>query len=366
METLTKVSVETAVLQDLVSRAVKASTNIAVIPLTCLMEIEIENNVLYVRTTDNTNYVTVKKQLTNPTGNFHVVVESKKFSDLVSRLDSKYTDLVIEGNKVTVLSGKGKYNIALESEEGNPINFPRPEFVATSEKIMVNANEVRTILSLNKSCKAETRDIPALYTYYFDNEKSLTSNNLKICYNGVKLSDKPIVLLPSIVELIPSVMNEVGVEVSQNETDIKFESEIGTLIGKKGSKADLDAYPAEELVEVFNLPVQSVVNINRTIFLNAVDRMGLFVDSNEQHKIKLTFTAEGLKLYSPSTDSSDIVDYITKLSDFDEVELETNALDIKNVLTSCDTESLTVSFDAEIGVIITCGDIRLAIAIIDE
>ena len=50
---LTKSKVPTSILKELVKRAIKGSTMIDVIPLTCLMGISVKENKLTIRTTDN-------------------------------------------------------------------------------------------------------------------------------------------------------------------------------------------------------------------------------------------------------------------------------------------------------------------------
>ena len=84
---LTKVTVATPVLQDLVARAVKGSTMVDVIPLSCLMQVKIKDNKLFVRTTDNINYLTTFANVTAP--DFEIVVPSKLFSQTISKLSTR-------------------------------------------------------------------------------------------------------------------------------------------------------------------------------------------------------------------------------------------------------------------------------------
>ena len=100
---LTKITVPTTVLQDLVSRASKCSTMVDLIPLSCLMELKVENNKLTVHTTDNNNHVIVSADITAP--DFQAVVDSKKFSSLIMKLsaDAEIT-LSKEDNKAVSCS----------------------------------------------------------------------------------------------------------------------------------------------------------------------------------------------------------------------------------------------------------------------
>ena len=225
METavLTSVKVSTATLQDLVSRAVKGSTMVDVIPLSCLMQVKIENKTLIVKTTDNINFLT----LTAPdvdAPDFEMVVQSKLFSQLVSKLSTKDTTFEIQGNQV-VIKANGTYNIPLSTDsDGSKINFPSPEFTPNGTSYQLTNDEVRSILTLNKSCKAEMKEMPSIYNYYMDDTCVLTTNMFKGCKSNIKAFSTPVCLPPTLVDLIPVVSDESGVNVSQNETSVQFTS----------------------------------------------------------------------------------------------------------------------------------------------
>ena len=135
-----------------------------------------------------------------------------------------------------------------------------------------------------------------------------------------------------------------------------FFSNVGTLIGKKDSQADLQAFPSEEFTNIFKGLMDLSVSINRSDFLDAIDPMGLFTDPYEQNKLRLTFTQTGVTLYNDKTESEERMNFITPLSqDIQPVVIEVNALELKEQVSSCSAEQITLAFD-ENKLKITLGD----------
>lgn len=363
--TLTKVTVPTVVLRDLVARAVKGSTNVDLLPLSSLMQVQVVDGKMYVTTTDNVNYLTAYADVVAE--NFEMMVQSKIFSQAVSKLTSETTTFIIEGNKVTV-EANGKYNLSIVTDaDGSAVKFTqKPVVEAIGNTYHLKPEEVRSILTLSKSCKAEKNEVPAVIgNYYMDSDKVLTTNYYKACSNPVKLTDSPILLSSAVIDLVNTVVDESGVDVYQNDEYIVFESTKGRLIGSK--ILDISEYPATDLSNLISNDLASAVTMNRTLFIQAVDRMCLFVDTYEQNRLYLTFTADGLNLYSSKTDSSEVVNYISVITPITTpVKFSIDGFFLKDELTACDKEDITVRFSDEVGLQIKCGDTNLMLGLLNE
>lgn len=369
---LTKLKVPTVDLQDLVLRASKGSSNVDVIPLTCLMEIKVKDGQLSVKTTDNSTYLTtydiMKKDDSNPLPDFHATVDSRLFTGIISKLQKDYTTLTIEDKKL-VVEANGVYNVALVTEDnGAMVCFPDISFEPNGSSNHLTAAEVRSILALNKSCKSEQKDVPTLYNYYFDSERVLTTNQYKACINPVKFSDRPMCLSPSVLELITSVLDEDGgVDVCQDDTNVMFYSNKGTVIGKKASQADLDKYPAEDLIGLLDVQVDNKASTLRTMLYQAVERVSLFVDAFSSYKLDITFTNESIELRSETTGSFEKVPYKdTDKYTGEPVHISIGADFLKTQLAACSAEVIELKFSEEIGLILKCGDVHLVLGVLDQ
>ena len=364
METLTKVTVPTVVLRDLVSRAVKGSTNVDLIPMSGLMKVKQQDGKLYVSTTDNTNYLTTFADVV--ADNFEFIVQSKIFSQVVSKLTSVDTTFIIEGNKITI-EANGKYSISSVTDaDGSNIAFPSVEVSSTGSAIHLKPEEVKSILSLSKSCKGEKNEIPAVIgNYYLDADRVLTTNYYKACSNPIKVTETPVLVNSFVMDLVNAVVDESGVDTYQDADYIVFESTKGRLVGKKNN-SDIADYPASDLINLISNDLASSVQINRTQFVQAVDRMCLFVDTYEQNRLSLNFTNDGLILYSTKTDSSELIKYISSSPIENEVKFSVDGFFLKAELTACDKEDLTVRFSDDVGLQIKCGETTLMLGLLNE
>lgn len=368
METvLTKVKVPTSVLQDLVNRAAKGSTNQDIIPLSCLMQVKIQDKKLVVRTTDNTNFVKATSVDTIEADNFEIVVQTKVFQSLITKITTEYISLSVEGNSV-VVEGNGTYNIPLSVDaDGSRIVFPEPQFTPVGGSKVITSEEVRSILSLNKACKADAKEIPAIYNYYFDNNKVLTTNVFKGCTNPVSAFETPVCLPPNLVELIPAIIDGSGATVQQSEDAVLFSSTVGELYGKKCLPADLEAFPADGLTEAFNSTIEQSAKFSTTYLIQALDRMGLFADTLESNKLTISFDSEYITLISDKTKSQEKIKYTTPVATVTTpVTFAIDAKFFKDELQSLTADEITISFSAEIGIQIKCGSAIVMLSVLDE
>ena len=365
---LTKITVPTTVLQDLVSRASKCSTMVDLIPLSCLMELKVENNKLTVHTTDNNNHVIVSADITAP--DFQAVVDSKKFSSLIMKLsaDAEIT-LSKEDNKLVVQTKSGKYNFELAVEQnGSAIVFPEKTVQANGEAVTITNEQLKSILTYNKCCKAVSKDLPCLFNYYFDTQKALTSDRYKACYNPVKLSDRPVCITPTMMELVSCVMDDkAGVTVTQDDNNIMFSSPNRVLVGSKATDADLEAYPVDALNSLFEESMQYTTTLSKTQLLSVIDRLNIFTSELESYKLILTFDNKTVTVYSPTTQSQEVITYMNPMTvDFEPVSLDVDSKLLLQQLSSCDVEELLLSFSADRGIMLEFGHIKLILTTLSE
>ena len=310
---LTRVKLTTSVLKDLVEKAAKGSTMNDVIPLSCLMQVKVSNNELSVRTTDNQNFVTLKEKVAD-TPDFEMVVQTKIFTAIISKLNAKETTLILDDGKLTIESD-GKYNIPLSVDaDGSNIRFPEPTFEAVGGSKHITIAEIKSILNYNKACKAESKENPALFNYYFDSQKVITSDGFRACLNPISLVEQPTCLAPNLVELIPVIdgegtTSEYGVDIQTNEDSILFTSDRGFVYGKKCLPADLEAYPAEGLTDAVNQTSTQRFDVAKESLLKMLDRICLFVDSLAHNMVTLTFTQDGITSFDPKTKSTETISY---------------------------------------------------------
>lgn len=368
---VTKVTLPVNTLQDIVSRAVQGSTFISVIPMTSLMQIKIKDGVIYAKTTDNINQLIIKDDV-NAQGqpDFEMFVDSKIFSQLVSKLSGDKVDLIKEGDKVTILSG-GTFNIAAATDtDGSELTYDDIKVEPIGSSFHLEANEVKSILSYNEAAKSETREQPQLFNYYANSDYIITTDGNRACINPIKMTDTPICIAPNIMDLVETLLYETndgkaqGVDVYQNTDYIVFENQKGTLIGRKCSQSDVDAFPGEAVVEIMSNDLDNKIEINRTQLLDSLDRLCVLANENDRAALFFNFTKDYVEITSEKSKSFEKVNYMSGSEANNDITLPLEGLRVRDVIATSATEKVSLSFDND-GIRIKDGDTILALGSIE-
>ena len=202
------------------------------------------------------------------------------------------------------------------------------------------------------SGEADSKENPALYNYYFDNEKVITSDSFKACVNPVSVFEQPTCLPPSLVELISTVVGEeYGVDIQANEDSVMFSSDSGFVYGKKCLPADLEAFPAEGLVDAVNISAAQKIEVARESLFKMLDRICLFVDTLSHNMVTLTFTEKGITSFDPKTKSTETIGYAKEYTgESFSVSVDVDASALLKQISACSPAIILVGPNSESGI----------------
>ncbi len=296
--------IDTKTLNELVSKAVKGSSDNKMIPITSLISIVLKDNVLTLTTTDAMNILQVfKKDVEGD--DFDVVVQTEMFSRLVMRMTSKTTKLTLKDSSLEV-KGNGTYNIELPlDEDGLPIKFSAQKY-EPGKQHEVKLSDIKSILTANKASLAETMEVPCLTGYYFNNENVLTTDRYKMCSNNINVFDDELLLPAELLDLLLLIDDEeIGVTIYDDK--ILFESSNVVITGYQ--LEGVEDYPASAITSYVTQQFQSVCELHKDNLLAALDRFTLFVTPFERNAVILTFTESGLVLDSVNNTATEVVKY---------------------------------------------------------
>ena len=368
METLTqqRLVIKTDVLQDIVSKAVKVCSFVDSFVATGLLEIKAAEGKVTVITTDNINIINLQAKV-EPDNNLHAVVNAKLFSALISKLTTPITEITLQDGKV-VVKANGKYDIPVVSEQdGSAVNLPSFEFDTTVDSILVSNNMLRSIITMNKACKAEMKEIPAYFNYYMDSERVLTTDTFKVCNNPIKVFNNPVCLPPNLVELISLVADDNGVKVQENSNSVLFTSTLGSLYGRKATAEDLEAYAVQDILQALNESFNWSCVLNKTLLINALDRVCLFTEGIDNNAVNLTFSADSVKITTKRDNTNEVIKYLQPSNCDTPFTILLDAVFLKNQLNSFPKEDITIKFGNESGVELVCDNItQLSSSLGDE
>lgn len=301
-----EVTINTTILQDMISRVTKGASNNKLLPLTQMLAIELKDNQLRLITSDGTNYLYIIQDKVE--GNdFYAVVPIEVFSKLISRLTCESVSLSLTDNLLSVV-GNGNYTIELPlDEEGLPIKYPDlAEDIEIKGTTKINLSTLKLILQSCKSSLATTLDEPC-YTGYYAGENVIATDSYKIAAVDVKLFDEPVLVSPALMNLFEVMRAEkVGVDIIDD--DIIFTTPDCIICGKKMEY--IEDFQVDAIMELVNNEFDSICKISKAGLISLLDRISLFVGPYDNGIIRLTFTKDGINIESSKANGIETIPYI--------------------------------------------------------
>ena len=305
-----KLKINTNVFQSMVAKAVKGSLNTNLY-ITQLMAISLKDNELVLTTTDGSNYLYVREQKVAG-DDFYAVVPVEKFSKLISKLTCEEVTLEVATNKgepeKLVVHGNGKYIIELPfDEDGNMVEFPDPVSAGLSDAVEedVKLSTIHLILATAKAALqvAKTR---TCYCGYYMGDRVVTTDSYKICGIDIKLFDRPMLLPPELVDLL-DLLGEEDVKVLHDDETLIFRSASTTVYGKV--MEGIEDFKIDAISSLLDEQFGSSCKIDKSLLLQLLDRLAIFVDVYDKNSVYLTFTKDGLLVSSKRDKGSELIPY---------------------------------------------------------
>lgn len=302
-------TINTVKLQDMVSRATKGVGNNKLIPLTSLMNIELkEDGTFQLITTDGTNYLYVREPKISG-DSLYVTVPADVFAKLIARFTCENVTFTLEDNSLRV-KGNGVYNIELPlDEDGNLIKYPDPvsKISKKLESTKVNLSTVNVILNSIKPSLAVTMEEPC-YTAYYVGENVLATDTYKIAsLSNVNIFDEPKLISAEYMDLL-SVMSAEKIDVEYLDDIIIADSSDCVVYGR--TVEGIEDFAIDAINGLVAEQSDSVCKIAKTVLLQVLDRISLFVGPYDKNAVNLTFTNEGIQIASKATSGVEIIPYM--------------------------------------------------------
>lgn len=307
-----KLTINTAAFQNMVAKAVKGAGMNNDLFITQLMSIKLENNLLTLATTDNSNQLYVRQDKVAGE-DFSVVVPADKFAKLISKLTCENVTLELQSKDgeldKLVVKGNGKYVIELPyDEEGELIEFPDPvaqttnEFWSTAE---LQLSTVRHILNTAKAALLVGKD-DLCYSDYYVGDRVVATDTYKICGIDIKIFDEPKLISPRLMDLL-DVMSSENIDVRYKDDVVIFETGEVVLYGVVDE--GIEDYKIDAISGLIDEQFPSSCKIEKQALTQMLDRLSLFVDVFDKNSVYLTFTKDGLMVSSKQDSGSETIPY---------------------------------------------------------
>ncbi len=305
-----KVTLETKVLKDLTTRAMKGVGKNESIMRTCWLGIKCEDGVLSMTSWDGENYLVVSEDKI-VCDNFKVTVTAEKFAQLISKTTTDKISLELK-DKYLKVKGNGDYKLELPvNDEGELDNYPEIVFDTKKKSALtkIKLSSVVWAIEGNKISLAKTPEVPHLMCYYFGDEV-LTTNNTTAAMSSINVFGNPIMLKSELVNLIATMENE-EINVYTDKEKILFETPKTKILGYfNEGKEEFEENIKDALKQLFDEPSPASCSVETDKLLGILDRIMLFVKTKEEG-IRVLFTKTGIQFYNKENSVNELLPYVT-------------------------------------------------------
>lgn len=364
-----KLKLNTAEFQNMVAKATKGSSGNTNLYMTKLIAIELKDNTLTLTTTDGSNYLYIRRSKVSG-DDFYAVVPVDKFSKLVSKLTSEDVTLELhESSKneldTLIIHGDGRYVIELPyDEDGELVEFPDPlSEISDSDTDTVTLKKAIVQMMLNTAKPSLMVGTKApQYTGYYVGNSIVATDTYKICSINVPVFETPMILPAEFVDLLDVITDE-DIDVEYVGDTIVFRSSDVIVYGT--TLEGIDEYKIDAISAVVEQPYPSCCKVDKSLLLQLLDRLSLFVDTYDKNSIYLTFTKEGLEVSNKKDRGSERIPYIesTDFSDF------TCCIDInmfKTQVKAYQSDEIEILYGQESRIKFVDGNIRQILALAED
>lgn len=279
--------IETKKLQEMVTKVSKAADNNRFVPLTNLIGIRVEENILYLTCTDSTNYLEVSTDVDSK--DFNVVVSVDLFSRLIGKITVPNVSVDVFDTYLQV-DGNGTYKLDLHLDEnGKYLVFPnkfKDRVYLDEKKDTITKDKIQKILSTNKAALAVTVEQPC-YTAYYVGDQVITSDSYKMTVVNEKCLTKNCLIGANTMELL-GTFDEDFIDVYYGIDELIFKTVNMKLYTRQQSGIDL--FDVKAINRVLGTELLSNCTFNKNKMLSILDRISLFVNEYDRDAIKLSFS----------------------------------------------------------------------------
>jgi hypothetical protein len=356
---MSKITMPTAKFQDMVARANKGASENKLLPITSMMLIQLQDNVLSLMTTDTSNYLTIMSDKV-PGENFYVVVPVDIFSKLVSKMTSESITMELKESGLEV-KGNGSYHIPIPMDEDGPIRFPSYKFDAPELAQTIELTSVKNILEINKASLARSIETPCLCGYYLS-DYVITTNEEVICFNGMRVMDGDYLISPDMMELL-ALSKEEKISCAYNDGMFLFKTPDMMLYGPEHDGKDL--YPLSDIMGHREVEYPSMCRLPKLLLKSVIDRLSLFIEAYDKNGAYFTFTKDGVRITSKRSASVETVNYLES-KNFTPFMCCVDIPMLKSQIDSTPADSIELHYGSEVAIKLVSDKVTRILALLED
>lgn len=339
-----KLTIETKVLQAMVNVALRGASHDKTDVMTNLFDIYYNDGRISITTTDSANYLTVYGNAeADEKMQFCVLLD--KFSKLVSKTSTEKIKLELKDDHLLFV-GNGSYKIPFMLDvDGSMVRMPIHKISDVSSTGEIETSVIRDIVMHNKPSLSVNKDDAKMYLtgYLCVKDCVMSSDEINLCQNNVTtIMDKAIIPANVFDILSTSKSDKITYNLGDNEveficSDMKLYCSFINGIEK---------YPEAVCRRIMDDPMPSKCTVSRTLILNTLNRIALFIDAKQRNVVRLTFTKDGIALATIDNDAVETIEYQGS-ENFNDFTCLADVDHLRSILLSYDVESIDIEYGVE-------------------
>lgn len=360
-----QLKIKTDVLKEMMTKAIKGAGNNKLIPLTGLMELRAENDTLTITTTDAINYLYVMQSI-ELEEEFSVVLGVEKFSKLISKMTCENIVLIFHPDmQLLEVNGNGNYKIELPLDEsGQLISYPNPLPELPDTYTQISAFTVQTIINTLKPSLATTLEIPC-YTGFYVGDIVIATDTYRVASMNTKLFDDYSCLISSETMSLLSLMSDEYIEVYRPVDSNVIVYKTPDCIVFSNVMEGVEEFSVDAIKGLINTDFSRKCVLDRSLLLQVLDRLSIFVGVYDKNAITLTFTADGLQLSSRASTGIETIPYIES-DNFEPYECSIDIESITQEIKAIASDRIELYYGLPNAVKIVDDNITIIVALLEE
>lgn len=299
-------TMNTKELQSLTVKASKCASNSKYNALTSLLNVVLEDGTISLTTTDSNNFFTVRKKDVSG-DNLSFTVNVNLFTRLIAKMSSENIRVNVTSDMISI-TGNGTYKIPIQLDvDGSEIKYPKHEINNPEFSGEVKTSVLKAISQYNKPSLATTLEKPFLTRYMCVEDCVISGDEYNICRLNLNTFGTDVLISPVVIDLL-CMSDEEDIDFKIYENNILFETDSMKLFAMLADGAD--EYPVDRIKSITTeIEYPSDCVLPKTALINAIDRLSLFIDDDDQNGLYMTFTKDGVKLESMKNSGIESVSY---------------------------------------------------------
>lgn len=349
-------------LKSMVSLAIQGAGFNKLLELSGYIGIKVKDNVLYLNTTDGTNYMRISDSCSS--SDFDITVDADLFSKLISKLNSDTIDMDIVDDNL-VIKGNGKYTLGIKpNESGETLSFP-DKFPNTPAEV-IGIVTSQDLITISTAIKASLSSVAGnVYSDYYFGDVVAGTDRAMLSIYAKKIFNEPYTLNRQFVDLMCLANKDVVVSRADNmlvaeiEVDETRSIQICTPVSDNVSDFNI-----EGINKFANLEVNSFCRFKKAQMIDLLDRLILFVNSKfDDWAVTLHFTEDYIEVSSLANNGIERVE-VTEFKNAEDKTIKINIERLRNQLKAYGSDIVDMYYGSDVCIKLVDNDISQIIALI--